>query len=435
MTGLQARQRGLELLFAPPPRLATRLLGDPLRLGQVLLNLVNNAVKFTERGQIAVGVEVIGQDAGGVQLRFGVRDTGIGIAPEQHQRLFQPFSQADASTSRRYGGSGLGLAICRHLVQLMGGAIDVESTPGRGSYFHFTARFGLAPEAAAGGRDAPRAAPPHDGDDALPAPELSGREPRLAGARILLVEDNDINRELALELLGAAGIEVAVACDGRQALALLEQQSFDGVLMDCQMPVMDGYEATRRLRQQPRLRDLPVIAMTADAMAWDRGKALAAGMNDHLAKPIDVEQLFAALARWLRRPGSEPGAAAACGAGLPATLPGIDQRIGRASTGGNEALYRRVLGMFAAEHGGFAARFRAARSAGDALAATRMAHDLKSVAGTIGACEVQKAAARLERACADAAPERDLEELLGGVERELAPVMSGLRAQECGPGA
>ncbi|MGA2777280.1 MAG: response regulator [Steroidobacteraceae bacterium] len=431
LVGLQAEEKDLELVFVDHVRLPTRLIGDPLRLGQVLINLVNNAVKFTERGEVTVGVDVVDQRTECVQLRFFVRDTGIGISSEEQQHLFQPFSQADASTSRRYGGSGLGLAICRHLVHRMGGSIGVESAPGKGSCFSFTARFALQ---VAGGEAAatyPTATLPGvralvvddnlvaqevvgamardlgleveeagNGEDALHAvsraaetdhpfglvlldAKMSGmdgiecarqlsnilgartppivimvttfgreevlerlaaarvvvrgtlvkpitrtalmdacatplgvasrpdqrsarreanarsHEERLAGLRILLAEDNVLNQEIAMTLLSDAGIEVTVASDGREALEFLERERFDGVLMDCQMPVMDGYEATRRLRAQPQYAELPVIAMTANAMTGDREKALAAGMNDHVGKPIDVAELFATLARWI----------------------------------------------------------------------------------------------------------------------------------------
>ena len=432
LTGLQVEKKGLELVFVEPAQLPTQLVGDPMRLGQVLVNLTNNAVKFTDRGAITVSVAVLEQTAEQVRLQFGVRDTGPGISLEQQQHLFQPFSQADASTSRRYGGSGLGLAICHRLVHLMGGDIGVDSTPGGGSHFTFTARFGLqrgagalatvsrpthlagsrvlvvddnevarkvivemgravglVAEAAVSGEDALEAVslaaanahpfdlvlldwkmPGIDGiecarlltirSNARPAPVVlmltafsredalltladqhvtvhgvltkpvtpstlveactlalrkapventrSARRSqtrrsvhaRLAGAKILLVEDNAINQELAVELLTDAGIDVTVAEDGRKALDVLQRQRFDGVLMDCQMPVMDGYEATRLLRQQPHLRDIPVIAMTANAMVGDREKVLAAGMNDHIVKPINIDDMFATLARWVR---------------------------------------------------------------------------------------------------------------------------------------
>jgi len=263
----------------------------------VLLNLGYNAVKFTERGEVVIAVEVVERQARSARLRFEVRDTGIGMAPDEQQRLFQPFSQGDSSTSRRYGGTGLGLSISRHLVRMMGGDIEVESALGGGSSFRFTLAFELQLEAIG----------PHEGTTATTDREeaLRNDQTRLRGAQLLLVEDNAVNREIALALLRRAGIVVSVACDGQEALGMLEQQHFDGVLMDCQMPVMDGYAATRALRAQPRWRDLPVIAMTANALVGDRDKVLAAGMNDHIAKPIKVDQLFATLARWIR-PAAAP---------------------------------------------------------------------------------------------------------------------------------
>jgi signal transduction histidine kinase/BarA-like signal transduction histidine kinase len=291
VVGLRAAQKGLLLSFDVAPEVPAVLAGDPLRLGQVLVNLLNNAVKFTERGEVAVTAGLLWQQAGSAMLHFNVSDTGVGLTAEQHRRLFLPFSQADASTSRRYGGTGLGLAICHHLVRLMGGSIGVQSAPGQGSRFHFTALFGLP--------EGPAPAPALPAGRAQREPSLQAITRRLRGARVLLVEDNAINQELALELLAGIGMQVTVANDGECALAMLEQQVFDIVLMDCQMPVMDGYEATRRLRERPHGRLLPVIAMTANAMVGDREKVLAAGMNDHVAKPIDVPTLFATLARWV----------------------------------------------------------------------------------------------------------------------------------------
>jgi len=270
------------------------LLGDPSRLSQVLLNLGSNAVKFTAHGEVVVAIELVEQDDSSVRLRFEVRDTGIGMSPDEQRGLFRPFSQADASTSRRYGGSGLGLAISRQLVNLMGGELGVDSAPGRGSRFHFNLRFGLPP--------LPVTVTPtlqHEG---------------LRGAEILLVEDNLFNQEVALGLLRHAGVVVSVACNGQEALDMLGRQRFDGVLMDCQMPLMDGYAATRALRRQPQLQGLPVIAMTANAMVGDRDKAIAAGMNDYITKPIKVHEMFATLSRWVHP--AVPGA--------PAALPASD---------------------------------------------------------------------------------------------------------------
>jgi PAS domain S-box-containing protein len=313
LIGMSAREKGLELRFALARDLPTALVGDAPRLGQVLLNLGYNAIKFTDRGEIVVGVDLVEREARAVRLRFEVRDTGIGISPDDRQRLFQPFSQGDSSTSRRYGGTGLGLSISRHLVRMMGGDIEVESTPGLGSRFHFTLRFELQPEPARPSLPPPHGPSSHAGPGLVATPSTcatNADEPMsqhmsqppagLRGARILLVEDNAINVEIALALLQHAGIVVGVAHNGQEALRLLEGRDFDGVLMDCQMPVMDGYAATRALRQQPQWRELPVIAMTANALVGDRDKALEAGMNDHIAKPIAVDELFATLARWIR---------------------------------------------------------------------------------------------------------------------------------------
>ncbi len=301
MVDIDARNKGLELRLLMPPQLPGALVGDPSRLRQVLLNLGSNAVKFTQRGQITFTVGLVERGERFARLRFEVRDTGMGMSPEVQGKLFQPFSQGDSSITRRYGGTGLGLTICRHLVRMMGGDIEVESTPGAGSRFRFELRFPMLAAA--------QAAP------ALPAPRATQREPagppneeRLRGAHLLLVEDNPINREVASELLLLAGVRVSTACDGREALAMLARERFDGVLMDCQMPDMDGYEATRRIREQPQWRELPVIAMTANALVSDRDKVLAAGMNDHISKPLRIDDMFATLARWIRPAGVESGA-------------------------------------------------------------------------------------------------------------------------------
>jgi CheY-like chemotaxis protein/HPt (histidine-containing phosphotransfer) domain-containing protein len=248
---------------------------------------------------------------------------------------------------------------------------------------------------------------------------LQVRQADLAGAHILLVEDNPINQELARDLLNRAGIVVNIAGDGREALAILARERFDAVLMDCQMPVMDGYEATRALRQRPELKDLPVIAMTANVMAGDRQKVLEAGMNDHVAKPIRVDDLFATLARWVHRARPAP---------LPEAVL-LDVRAGVAAVMGDEALYRRLLGMFRERETDFVARFRAAGARGDRDAAMRCAHDLKSVAGSLGMPALQHAAAVLEEACRQHADAATLEPLLRAVQGRLEPVLASLREQ------
>ncbi|HET9765510.1 MAG TPA: response regulator, partial [Thermoanaerobaculia bacterium] len=447
LVGMKAEDKALELLFSAAPDVPTSLVGDPMRLGQVLVNLGNNAVKFTQQGEIVVGIEKAGEDEAGmdetsVDLHFWVRDSGIGMTPEQCGRLFQSFSQADSSTTRKYGGTGLGLAISKSLVEKMGGRIWVESEPGKGSTFHFHARFGLQAEpmprrmfraeelrgvrvlvvddnpaareilstmarslgpevevaedgtqalamaATAGEQGKPYdlvlmdwKMPVMDGvqtvqrleellphqspavimvtaygrDEALGSANQRGVALRsvltkpvtpstlleaigealgkgvvvetraqlraevdaevmakIAGSRVLLVEDNDLNQELALGLLRQAGMEAVVANNGQEALDVLARDDrFDGVLMDCQMPVMDGYAATREIKQNPALAAIPVIAMTANAMAGDREKALEAGMCDHIAKPIDVRAMFATFAKWIRPSGVVRSTAAA----------------------------------------------------------------------------------------------------------------------------
>ncbi len=552
LVGMKAEEKGLELVFSLPPDLPGALVGDPSRLGQVLINLGNNAVKFTERGEVIVAVEVLARDAGSVRLRFDVSDTGIGITPEEQQRLFKPFSQADSSTSRRFGGTGLGLAISHHLVRMMGGELGVDSVPGRGSRFHFTATFGLgaegAPDEAASYRGGLRgarvlvvddneaarevlvhmagslglrASDAGDGHEAIqeitaadargepfdlllldwkmpgmngidcarqlarmplahPPPTLlmltafsrdemaraleaervtvtatltkpvtpstlldaclqaTGRQRQramrselreealqsnravLAGAHVLLVEDNAFNQELASDLLGRAQVVVQIANNGREALDMLARERFDAVLMDCQMPVMDGYAATRELRRDPKWRELPIIAMTANAMVGDREKVLAAGMNDHIAKPINVTELFTTLARWLH-----PG-----GAGAGIAVPGIDRTAALARMMGDEQLYERLLGRFRDREAGFAAHFRAACAAHDRPTATRLAHDLKSESGTLGMAGVSEAAKALEDACANGAGAADVDALLAAVGEQLDPVIAGLRSLE-----
>ena len=567
VVGMHAEQKGLELVFAVPPGLPCKLIGDPARLGQVLLNLGNNAVKFTARGEVVIAVDLLEHEGSAVRLGFEVRDSGIGIPPEQQQRLFQPFVQADASTSRRFGGTGLGLAICRHLVRMMGGEISLDSTPGQGSRFSFNARFetcgddpaepaglrehlhgrrvlvvddnecarlslvetaaafGLRPTAVADGAAAiavivaadtadqpfelllldwrmpqldgigcaqrlartPLRHPPPTVlmltafsrdevarrlaaeqvtvaatltkpvtpsallDACLTALVPTRSRPRvaridrreeallqhraaLAGARVLLVEDNAINQELASDLLRRVGVLTEIAADGTEALAMLERGHFDAVLMDCQMPVMDGYEATRALRADARWRELPVIAMTANAMVGDREKVLAAGMNDHVAKPIKVDELFATLVRWVRRapmpkPKASQGAPAA-GAGWP-VLPGIDGAIPLAAgIDPAEPLYARLLGIFLHQQVGFAERFSAACAAADMASAQRMAHDLKSLAATLGAEGVRAAADALEQACGNGASPGVVDTLLALSTVELDTVLAGLRRWE-----
>jgi len=535
-----AAQRDIELIVHRVPAVPSALIGDPLRVRQILVNLVGNAVKFTQAGEVYVHVTALEARQHRVRLRFEVRDTGIGIAPEALDRLFESFTQADDSTTRRYGGTGLGLTISRQLVDLMGGRMGVHSEPGKGSTFWFeltlarqpgvpqplgqratdlrglkvlvvddsplnremltqvVGSFGLVVEAAATGDQALerlRAAAGHSpfrlvlmdwrmpGLDGLEAsrriredPALSGLRivmvtafghdhekcrcdeigvdgflhkpirqsvlfdtlmrvcagqgegPRqgllteaslldtrpLAGARVLLAEDNAINRELALNLLAEVGIEADVAVDGREVVEVLRTGDYDAVLMDMQMPDMDGYEATRVIRAQARFADLPIIAMTAHAMEGDRERCLEAGMSDYVSKPIDPSRFFAALSRWIRPRRGHPVAAAdhperAAARGDDAAAPvpdgrgmaldglsGFDVAEAMARLRGNEALYLRLLAGFADTAQGLYVEIGQALAAGDLEVASSQVHNLKGVAGNLSALGVLDRARELE---------------------------------------
>ncbi len=353
-------QKGLTLSLDLSPDLPDTLWGDPIRLGQVLGNLVGNAIKFTQNGGITVCARVQQRDESQALLLFQVADTGPGIAPEQQELIFESFPQADASFPNPYQGVGLGLAICRELRALRGGSIWVESTPGQGSTVSFTARLGLAGETA-------RPEPP-------PLPRAPGET---ATARVLLAEDNPVNRHVFQEFLTAQGYQVFVAENGEEALDALSREAFDLVLMDVQMPVLDGLEAVRRLRAGECGTDaarLPVIALTAYAMSGDRERFLEAGMTDYLAKPVSLDALQAAVERYAPSPGSGQ----APGAGMEAFLPLMDEFM-----------------AFVRERADAAAQDLEAGRLEDAA---RAAHDIKGASMAFGADEANRLGAQLEQA-------------------------------------
>jgi signal transduction histidine kinase/CheY-like chemotaxis protein len=530
----KASAKGLELIFDIEPSVSTQLKGDPLRLGQILINFCNNAVKFTETGEIVVKARVQEKNEDGQLVCFSVSDTGIGLTQEQMGRLFQAFEQADASTTRQHGGTGLGLAISKRLAQLMGGDVGVTSEMGKGSTFWFTARLGngtssarrtsrpelrgrrvliiddnpqaravlssmltsltfVVHEAPSGlegiemVRQAAEIGEPYeiafvdwqmpglDGietgkriralpnlavrphlvmvtaygreevlkqaeenafanilikpvtasmlfDSAIavlgadqervhdaqagPTPELC----RLRGARVLLVEDNELNREVALGLLSDADLSIDVAENGQVAVQMTATDKYDLVLMDMQMPVMDGIAATRAIRSNAELRTLPIIAMTANVMAHDIEQCVEAGMNDHVAKPIDPDALFAALLRWIKPRNAEslsqkhappvpsqPAPPTASDSD-PLEIPGIDTKSALRRTGGNRKRYESLLRRFAEPSAGAVEEIRAALAAGDTATAARAAHSLKGAAANLGAGALAEVAARAETA-------------------------------------
>lgn len=524
---MRAQDKGLELLFDVAADVPHALQGDPLRFGQVLINLTNNAIKFTDKGEIVVTIRLQQMEQYAAVLRVDVRDTGIGLTPPQRSKLFQAFTQADTSTTRHHGGTGLGLTISKRLVEMMEGDIGLESEAGVGSTFFFTARFGLAAvrrdalpvpgqfkgqrvlvvddnasardifvsmltalgfeaRAVASGAFAIQAVaqarsesrpfglllmdwkmPGMNGLDTLAAirreaPGIDATpacimvtafhrdalqdaarqrelpldgvlnkpvsastlldqiafvfggvkghsrqtqrqssykedERALRGAWLLLVEDNEVNQEVAQQILSDAGIRVDIAGNGAIALAKIAENDYDGVLMDCQMPVMDGYQATRKLRQDARHSSLPVIAMTANAMVGDKEKCLDAGMNDFIAKPIDVAQLFGTLARWIAP--AAPQEAAAAVAQPEEQLPviaGLKLNEALRRVGGNAGLMRKLLDRFVATQFDAMLRIAAAIENNQLETAIREAHTLKGLAGNIGASGLADSAARIE---------------------------------------
>jgi signal transduction histidine kinase/DNA-binding response OmpR family regulator/HPt (histidine-containing phosphotransfer) domain-containing protein len=559
----KAAAKGLELIFDIDNAVSTHPKGDPLRVGQILINFCNNAVKFTEHGEIVVKARIQEEDEKGQLVRFSVSDTGIGLTEEQMGRLFQAFEQADASTTRQHGGTGLGLAISKQLAHLMGGDVGVSSELGKGSTFWFTAYLAKGDKVAkrlpqpdlrgrrvliiddnaqarevlssmltsmtfvvheapsgqegielvrqAADRNEPyeivfvdwqmpdmdgietgkriRAlpklpTPPHlvmvtaygreevlkqaadaafesvlikpvtpsmlfdsavealgahheTARDVQAGPGVDNELRRLRGARILLVEDNDLNREVALGLLEDADLTIDAAENGAVAVQMVNLNGYDLVLMDMQMPVMDGVTATRTIRSDARFRTLPIIAMTANAMASDREKCLEAGMNDHLGKPIDPDKLFAALLKWItpRAVTVTPAAAvdthqaasAPASASIPLVIPGIDTQTALKRTGGNRKRYESLLRRFADSQSGAMSGMRAALAASDFPTAQRAAHSLKGAAANLGATALAEAAAHAEAAIdANVGTAPALETLSHSLESTVAAIRAAL---------
>jgi PAS domain S-box-containing protein len=413
----RAEEKGIELFVDIAPDVPLWLVGDPLRVGQVINNLVGNAIKFTARGEVHVRAELVKQSDDQVSLRLSMRDTGIGLSKEQANRLFQPFVQADTSITRKFGGTGLGLTISKRLVELMGGEIAVSSLPGQGSTFSFTASFGVAQ---------PKEAAPQEPDaklqnqDIRPAPlaattfrDTRATLSRIRGARILLAEDNELNQQVAREFLAKGGLSVVIANNGQEALDAVQRQSFDVVLMDLHMPIMDGFEATRRIHALAGLEQLPIIAMTAAAMPQDRAASTAAGMIAHVAKPIDPQELADTLVRWVppwESDQSEDAPVAVADEAdvlaLERVLPGLSVRQALARMGEDPVLYRKLLQSFATNHAATAEHIQELLGHDDYASLYQVAHGLKGEAGNLGIDAVRNAADALAKAVRSAAVNR-----------------------------
>lgn len=392
--GLKAAEKGIKLIIDVEPHLNHFLKGDALRLGQILTNLLNNAIKFTDKGQVKIEVRSEKlkkeQDNNQIILSFAIIDTGIGLTEQQIDKLFQPFSQADSSTTRIYGGTGLGLMISKKLTELMGGKIGVSSHYGQGSNFHFSAMFEKGKQSKSSSAIA------EERYHAAAGPDLSG-------ARILLVEDNEINQQVAQEILENAGLNVTIAHNGQQAIERLNElpDLFDAVLMDIQMPVLDGISATRELRAKQQFRQLPIIAMSASTMPSDIDQCLQAGMNDHIAKPIDVKDLFNKLNQWVIAsnpvlfPPSVTGKREAA-AKQAIIIEGIDTENALKRIGGNIRLYTKILQKFIQSQSSVVGEIKQVLGHDDDKARF-IIHTLKGLCGNIGATDLFQQSQQLEK--------------------------------------
>ncbi|MGD1716158.1 response regulator [Dapis sp. BLCC M172] len=417
---LKAAEKGIELVFEVGDDVPQYLIGDSLRLTEVLMNLASNAVKFTETGFVTIAVEVLSFTDETVRLKYQIKDTGIGINHSEIETLFESFTQADASTTRKYGGTGLGLAICKGLVEIMGGSIGVESELGKGSTFHFELEFGYSRE--------------HSDTSGIPVSTVL-RETELSnlvtleeiqGANILLVEDNLINQQVAIELLERVGLNVDSATNGKEAIAKIYERSYDLILMDIRMPEMDGLEATSLIRglagennsEMKRFATVPIIAMTANAMDIDRNKSLEVGMNDHLSKPVNPQKLYETLCKWIvpassssvatnNLPTVSPENAELAETTL-AALPVLNVDLGLEFIGGDWNSYLEILRLVQTCEEDYKHEIPAAINQGDLSKGLHLVHSLKGLAGTIGAETLYKSAASLEKELRGKTPDLEM---------------------------
>jgi len=436
LLSMKIEEKGLALCLNVDADVPNYLVGDPLRLEQILINLTANALKFTQEGTIIIKVKAFPLGNEQVKLHFSVQDTGIGIAQDIIPFLFDAFTQADGSTTRKFGGTGLGLAICKQLTKMMGGNIWVNSQLGKGSTFNFTVTFGTQVEPLGKG-----------------VQEIATTIPikNLKGTRILLVEDNLLNQQVIQNIIESEGLRVEIAQHGKEAVLKIFDAHFDAVLMDIQMPEMDGYQATRLIRQNSQYNQLPIIAMTANSMSGDREKCLAAGMNDYLTKPIEAEQLFNTLGKWIQQtanafqeenqpsppsyevskteplPEREPRGA------LPSELPGIDIAEGLKRLLGDRNFYYKLLQDFYQSYQDIVTKINQALQNNEHEKAIHLIHSIKGVAGNLSINNLYEAAKAVEmvlRSGEELAPKqlKQFEEVVTAVMKTLA----GLNVDESG---
>jgi CheY-like chemotaxis protein len=415
-----ALSKGLSLNFSVSGGVPACLRGDSLRLKQVLSNLIHNAIKFTAHGSVQVFVRDAAINQERATLEFEVQDTGIGITPVQQARLFNVFTQADSSITRHYGGTGLGLTICKQLVELMGGTIHVKSQPGKGSTFRFTLTFGLADEF-----------------EALPR-QLGNKDTHhippenCRGARILLVEDNEINQFVTRELLEKAGFVVDVVNNGLKATKQLDSCTYQCVLMDVQMPIMDGYHATQLIRKNKRFKDLPIIALSANAMVSEKIKCFEAGMNDHITKPFKPVDLYDVLDKWIKtdKHGDAPSTQlsvtnAAASDEKPPVIAGLDVQKMLNSTGISGFIFRQLLEKFVRNYYDVFSEIRFKLENHDYQGIAGLVHGLLGVVAVIGATGLNKTILKIDNALKENRLDK-LEPLIAQGDIELKSVISGI---------
>jgi signal transduction histidine kinase/CheY-like chemotaxis protein/HPt (histidine-containing phosphotransfer) domain-containing protein len=414
----RAKEKGITIEGVLQPEIPEYLVGDPVRISQVFANLVGNAVKFTEKGRVRVTVTLDQSGPDRLTLLCRVADTGIGIPPEIQKQLFQPFSQGDGSATRKYGGTGLGLAISRQLAEMMGGTMGLESTPGQGSTFWFTAGFGIPAEAT------PEAIV------SVPTREQQ-QEGIPKGLKILVAEDNEANQIVATMMLDKFECRTTIASNGQQALEALCNETFDLVLMDCQMPVMDGFEATRDIRRVERTtRHTTIVAMTANALQGERERCLAAGMDDYISKPVMLEDLERALRKWCsgastRTDQAHPVAATA----RPAVLDRKRlEHLKELSKRTDQNMFFRLLTMFLEDAPARIRKMRDSLAQGDAEGVFAAAHSLKGLSGNLGAMTMMNLSQDLQ-ALGQQGNLTGVEELLGRVESEFQAVRQTLESE------
>ena len=382
-----AKDKGLDLTIEIDERIPGSLVGDPLRVGQVLINLVNNALKFTEAGYIKVWVEIEAQEEDEFTLLFCVEDSGIGMSEEKQSKIFESFTQADASTTRRYGGSGLGLTISKKFCEMMNGKLWVESVEGKGSQFFFTIT---------NTKGSGRVSVESSFDNANYTAALE----KIKHKSVLLVEDNRLNQELALTLLSQKEVQVDLAENGQEALDKIEAHDYDAILMDCLMPIMDGFEATRKIRQQSKYHDVPIIALTANAMKEDIARALEAGMNGHIAKPVNVRDLFITLASWIKEESVNAPVSNTPSINdtklIRPNLRAINYDAALAALDSDEELLGQLFELFLDSQKDALQNIKSALELGQKDEAAMLIHTLKGNAGTIGATQLFKCLADLE---------------------------------------